>query len=88
MFIKINIQFFVKLYCALFIDDAKQYKSLFKISNVERLVLEIKAKLNLHFDANTLRSGMSACDIVESDMYGFGLGCAVSYLLYISDFYY
>ncbi|CAI6354049.1 unnamed protein product [Macrosiphum euphorbiae] len=55
--------------------DDEGCKSIFKIGSVQNLFLEIKKKLNLHLNPQNLRSGNSVCDILESDMYGFGLGC-------------
>ncbi|KAL4104815.1 hypothetical protein QTP88_020091 [Uroleucon formosanum] len=55
--------------------DAEHLKAIFKIGSIERLLLEIKKKLNLHLDQRNLRSGMSVHDILESEMYGQGLGC-------------
>jgi len=60
-----------------FIVDAAHLKSIFKIGSIERLLLEVKKKLNLHLDQRNLRSGMSVHDILESEMYGHGLGCMV-----------
>ncbi|XP_016658226.1 protein maelstrom homolog [Acyrthosiphon pisum] len=55
--------------------DAEHLKSIFKIGSIERLLLEVKKKLNLHLDQRNLRSGMSVHEILESEMYGQGLGC-------------
>jgi len=40
-------------------------------------LLEIKKKMNLHLDPQNIRPGMSVQDILESDMFGHGLGCMV-----------
>ena len=64
-------------YLSYFIVDDERCKSIFKIGSVQQLLLEIKKKLNLHLNPQNLRSGNSVCDILESDMYGFGLGCKV-----------
>ncbi|XP_060868296.1 protein maelstrom homolog isoform X2 [Metopolophium dirhodum] len=57
------------------IVDDERSKSIFKIGSVERLLFEIKKKINLNLDTQNLRSGNSVNDILESDMYGYGLGC-------------
>lgn len=64
--------------------DGESCKSIFKIGSVERLLLEIKKKLNLNLDTQNLRSGNSVNDILESDMYGYGLGCKYHELREIS----
>lgn len=51
--------------------------SVFKIGSAEKLLLEIKKKLNIHLDPQNLSSGRSVNDILELDMYGCGLGCKV-----------
>ncbi|CAI6374378.1 unnamed protein product [Macrosiphum euphorbiae] len=51
--------------------DDERCKSIFKIGSVQKLLLEIKKKLNLHLNPQNLRSGNSVCDILES----YGLGC-------------
>jgi len=64
-------------YLSHFLVDAERYKSIFKIGSIENLLLEIKKKLNLELDPQNLRSGISIHEIIESDMYGWGLGCKV-----------
>ncbi|XP_026806579.1 protein maelstrom 1-like [Rhopalosiphum maidis] len=56
-------------------DDAKHYKPIFKIGSINQLLLEIKKKINVHLDPQNIRPGMSVQDILESDMFGHGLGC-------------
>ncbi|XP_008185055.1 protein maelstrom 2 [Acyrthosiphon pisum] len=55
--------------------DDERCKSIFKIGNVEGLFLEIKKKINLNMNIQNLISENSVLDILESDMYGYGLGC-------------
>lgn len=64
-------------YLSYIIVDDERSKSIFKIGSLEKLFLEIKKKLNLHMDSQDLSSGKSVHDILEFDMYGFGLGCKV-----------
>jgi len=65
------------IYFSYFIVDDERCKSIFKIGSVEKLLLEIKKKLNLNLDTQNLRSGNSVHDILESDMYRYGVGCEV-----------
>jgi len=70
-----------------FIVDAEHVKSIFKIGSIERLFIEIKKKLNLNVNIQNLKSGNSVRDILESDMYGFGLGCKVICVLqYLNNY--
>ncbi|KAL4097425.1 hypothetical protein QTP88_022207 [Uroleucon formosanum] len=57
--------------------DAEHCRSIFKIGSIEKLLLEIKKKLNLDLDPQSLKSGNSIRDILESDMFGYGLGCKI-----------
>lgn len=56
-------------------DGAEHYKSVFKIGSINQLLLEIKKKMKLNLDPQNIRPGMSVHDILESDMFGRGLGC-------------
>jgi len=64
-------------YLSHFIVDAEHCRSIFKIGSIEKLLLEIKKKLNIDLDPQSLRSGNSIHDILESSMFGYGLGCEV-----------
>lgn len=64
-----------------FIDGAENYKSVFKIGSINQLLLEIKKKMKLNLDPQNIRPGMSVHDILESDMFGRGLGCMVMCIL-------
>eukprot|EP00102_Acyrthosiphon_pisum_P013594 XP_008183232.2 PREDICTED: protein maelstrom 2 [Acyrthosiphon pisum] len=66
--------------------DGERCKSTFKIGSVEKLLLEIKKKLNPNFDMQNLRSVNSVHRILESDTtYGYGLGCKYHELKEISN---
>lgn len=43
----------------------------------------MKKKLNIHLDPRNIQEGMTVHEILESDMYGSGLGCNVSYFLIV-----
>lgn len=47
------------------------------MGSTEKLLFEIQKKFNLHLDPQNLIPGISVHDILESDMFGFGLGCKV-----------
>ncbi|XP_025203187.1 protein maelstrom homolog isoform X2 [Melanaphis sacchari] len=63
---------------------AEHCKSMFKIGSIEQLLLEIKKKMNLQLDQQNSRLGLSVTNILESDLYGKGLGCLYHELREIS----
>ncbi|KAL5237523.1 hypothetical protein ACI65C_004933 [Semiaphis heraclei] len=65
--------------------DAEHCKSIFKVGSTEKLLFEIQKKFNLHLDPQNLIPGISVHDILESDMFGFGLGCKFHELKEVSN---
>jgi len=55
--------------------DSKYSSSVFKIGSLERLLLEIQKKLKINLNSEFVLSELSVNDVLESDLYGYGLGC-------------
>lgn len=70
----------------MFTDDSNYSRSVFKIGSVERLLLEMKIKLKYYMNQQNSRFSVSINDILEADIYGCGLACAVNGFIDISIF--
>lgn len=61
----------------------ESYKSVFKVGSLNYLLNKIKQKLGM--DLDNLKSGITNNNILETDMYGKGLGCVVSIILFLNN---
>jgi len=64
-----------RLYKTVFPKHDFECSNVFKVGSIERLLIEIRKKFNYHLDSRSVQEGMSVRAILESDMYGTGLGC-------------
>lgn len=69
----------------MFTDDSNYSKSVFKIGSVERLLLEMKTKYKMYWNQQNSRFNITINDILEADIYGFGLACKVNGFIDISN---